>query len=969
MDFKFSLQSCLFLLFITLFSFTVNAQNGKITGIVKDETNEALPGVTIRVEGTDKGSISQVDGSYSIELIAGIYSITFNYLGFDTKKITDIQVDAKSVTNLDIVLKEAKSKTTLNEVLVTASYKQASVEGLYSKQKNSSAISDGISSDQIKRTPDNNAAQILKRVSGLTIQDSKFVTVRGMSDRYNNVMLNGSSLPSTEPNRKNFSFDILPSNLIDNVVVNKTATPDLPAEFSGGIVQVQTKDIPDKSYTTFSLSSGINTISINQSFLSVKRSNSEFYGQVGEDRNWWNGKWNDKQYGQYFVAKDWKNLGLSSSKIPNNWGLYSYDYSPIQSYQLAIGRTRDLKNEAKLGFVGSITYRHDEAKIDEDIRFRISDYRLNGATYELNTTGAVLFNIAYQTKKSKISFKNLYNRKLNHTTEILSGTILSALNRADAYTDILTINSLIQNKFEGEHVLTSKRIKVNWNVDRSNLSRLQPDMRNSILVNKSYALSEASGSFSLSFGGLSLMNASLGETRYNYGINVTYPFKLFDQEQKLKFGYQGLYRSSEYLFNGLKLQYTPKSTVLDEIYDRPDYFIADSKYIGEYGLVYRPSGPSFSNDPEGYQGVQKLHAVYVMTDMKLSQKLRFIGGVRMEKNIMEVTTANTAYKNGQIETKNELITYDNLDFLPSINLVYNLTQKSNLRFAYSKTLARPDFRERSPFIYYDFYEYTPYFGVAGLKDTKIDNVDLRYEIYPNAGEIFSASVFYKKFVNPVELIQQVVSGGALNFYFNLASSVNYGIETDWRKSLGFIKPSSKWLKNVYFNGNASYLISNVEFDVARLVAVSSGLNPDSIGNSDQKRKRPLQGLSPYILNAGLGYQGDVWGIQLSYNRFGPRLVTGAPYAFQDQFENSRDVIDLQLNGRFFKNKLDVKLNISDILQQAFIVYQNAGNTPDYQAEIIDNKDPKGTNFNPDKDAVRYKAFKGSNISLVLSWQL
>src|SRR5690606_6617223 len=166
------------------------------------------------------------------------------------------------------------------EVVVTANYRKASVEGLYALQKNNAALSDGISAEQIRVTPDNNAAQVLKRVSGLTVQDDKFVTVRGLSDRYNNVLLNGAALPSTEPNRRNFSFDIIPSGLIDNIIVNKTATPDMPAEFAGGLVQVTTKDIPDDNYASVTVGSGYNTNTIGRDMYSTKRGGNDYLGYV-----------------------------------------------------------------------------------------------------------------------------------------------------------------------------------------------------------------------------------------------------------------------------------------------------------------------------------------------------------------------------------------------------------------------------------------------------------------------------------------------------------------------------------------------------------------------------------------------------------------------------------------------------------------------------------------------------------------
>jgi outer membrane receptor protein involved in Fe transport len=945
------------------------AQQGRLTGVIRDHKNETLPGVTVRIEGTTEGTVTQLDGTYNIQLATGSYTVTFSYQG-ESRKVTDVIIKSGEVTDLNMTINPESSKT-LSEVRVVG-FKQATVEGLYNKQRNNAAISDGISADQIRRTPDNNAAQVLRRVSGLTVQDNKFVTVRGMSERYNNVMLNNSSLPSTEPNRRNFSFDIIPSNLIDNIVVSKTATPDMPGEFAGGMVQVQTKDIPASNYVNLSIGSGYNTMSIGQPMQSLKRTQSHFFTAVPSHRDWWDGRWNDNEYKEYVNTANFKKVSKYNQKIPNNWGLYQYDYNPLQQYQAVLGHVFKLNETRKIGVVAALTYRHDEYVTDEAARFRISDYLLYGKSYDLNTTLAGILNLAYQTNTSRISFRNLYNNKYGQTTQVYNGSLLSGGSAIFSYNDVITSNALYQNKLEGEHTVGSKKIKLGWSVDRSQLTRLQPDMRSSIVEKGFYGISEAQGSFSISGGGLSVMNAKLKEERYNYSAYVSAPFRAFGYDQKLKLGYQGMSRNADFIFSGLKLLVTPKSNVQDEIFNRPDYFLGDRKYLRPDGLYYKPAGPSFSSDPEAYTGTQSLNAAYLMGDLKLTDKLRFIGGVRYEMNNMKVNTITYTFNsNSELVIKNETLTFKSNDLLPSFNLVYSLNDRMNLRAAYSKTLARPDFRERSAFMYYDFSEFTPYRGISGLQDTKIDNADLRYEFYPNPGEVLSVSLFYKKFKNPVELVQEVSSGStsAVNFYFNLESSTNYGIEADWRKSLAMFAPESRFLQKIFISGNFSYMRSQVNYDIGRLVAASSGLNPDSVTSADKNRQRPLQGLSPYIINGGLGYQGKLIGLQVSYNRFGPRLVTGAPFAYQDQYEQSRDVLDVQFTVRALKNKMDIRINVSDLLQQPFIIYQNAGSTTDLQGEISDNQDPNGTRYNKNLDVVRQKYYRGSNVSFTISYQL
>jgi len=258
---------------------TAYAQTGKISGVVSDKkTGETLIGVTVKIKGTTKGVSTDVDGKYTLQAMAnGKHTLEFSYVGYQTKEVSDVEVKAPSVTSLNIVLSEAGGQN-LQEVVVKASFKQESVNSLYAQQKNSALISDGISSDQIKKSPDKNTSDVLKRISGATIQDNKFVVVRGLSDRYNTATLDGSTLPSTEANRKAFSFDIVPSNLVDKITISKTATPDLPADFAGGAVQISTKDIPDQNFLSLGVGYGYNSQSTFKDFLGTKKNALAYLG-------------------------------------------------------------------------------------------------------------------------------------------------------------------------------------------------------------------------------------------------------------------------------------------------------------------------------------------------------------------------------------------------------------------------------------------------------------------------------------------------------------------------------------------------------------------------------------------------------------------------------------------------------------------------------------------------------------------
>lgn len=950
----------------------------KVTGKVLDNKGEGLPGAAIKVIETNGGTQSGVDGSYTLNLQPGTYTLEISYMSFATQRITGVVVREDKNTSLEIAMKPANNA--LREVVVTSTYRKASVEGLLNRQKNNASVTDGISADQIARTPDNNAAQVLKRVSGLTVQDDKFVTIRGLSDRYNNVLLNGSMLPSTEPNRRNFAFDIVPAGLIDNIVVNKTATPDLPGEFAGGLVQVNTKDIPDVNYVSLTAGSGFNSNSTGKPMVSTPRGSNDFLGYDDGRRNWWKQSWDRETYAGFYSAGDYESMGSMNRTIPNNWGLYRYGYKPVQNYQGYIGRRIDLKNRALIGVNFAALFRHDETNATEERRTPEGDqYDFHGNAYEYRSSVGAVLNVAYQQKGNRITFKNLYNHLFTNRTTDYTGTITGFGNgEARSYASVTLMNTIWQHRLEGTHDLGGNGWKLDWSGDQIRTSRNQPDSRYAVGTHPpgspenyyQYNVAERSGLLSK---GSSLFNSRLDEKRYNWATNLTIPLKFAGALQKIKTGYAGAYRKAYFESLGMVVvSGGTSSTPIDynkETAGLPEYELFAPENFRPGLLFYYPSSSSSSAAGEDYGGKQLLHAGYLMADLTFFKKLRLVGGLRVEHNQTEIQ--NITYQPVSGLGTDSLVQYNNTDLLPSANIIYSLSAKTNIRLAYSSTLSRPDFRERSSFIYYDFEQRTPYTGAVGLKDARIRNLDLRFEIYPSPGQVFSVSLFHKNFDSPVELVTAGNQGGGeVYYFFNLRSATASGLEVDFRKSLGFFSPGS-WLEQLYINGNTTWIKGKVRYNTDAMLKAASGLTgadfdvlpPDS-------RNRPLQGLSPYVYNAGLGYTGKLFSTQLSYNISGPRIVAGGIYAYADQYEKPRHVIDLQMSCRFLKKKLEVKLNVADLLQQSAVIYQNRPLDPLQLTDVNDeniNKDPKKNNYNSALDYTRYKAFHGTNFSMNITY--
>jgi len=963
---------------------------GKISGKILDDKGETLPGASIKIIEAGAGAQASVDGSYTISLKPGIYTLEVSYLSFQTQRITGIEVSEGKNTLLDIAMKPGASG--LKEVIVTASYKRASVAGLYARQKNNAGMSDGITAEQISRTPDNNTAQVLRRVSGLQVSQNKYVVVRGLSDRYNSVLLNGNQMPSTEPNRRDFAFDMIPSSLVDNIVVNKTATPDLPGEFTGGLVQVTTKDIPDENFVTLSAGSGVNSRSTGENFIGGQRSSSNYLGFANDDQK----KPEGMTFRQYNVlaskilngkgdeaatAVEKQQSAQFLGRFPDNWAMRKYTARPIQNYALSFGRSLPVNN-SRLGIIAALTYRNEQtADQDDQYSPTVSDYK--GTDYVFTTLLGGSLNLGYTFGKNKITLKNTYNRRFTDKLYQYSGIdIINSEIPISNYAAQTLINELFQTSLSGEHVLGSTGIKLDYNGAISTLERDQPNSRIMYRRGPSNDSGFPDNYYEYNFNDYqvdmgSVFYSHLAEKRYAYQANVMVPFKFFGLNQSFKTGYQGSYRKADYGADSYRIRNMPGADngfgglAYTDVYNNRNF--ADQQL---FLVPFIGGGESLKNgSATGYDGAQNLDAFYGMLDVKPTKNLRLIGGFRMEKNSQRVFTNTQGKASGPNEVApivDSLISVKKTDWLPSVNAIYALTPKMNIRAAYYQTVARPDLRELSFFSYFDFDVFRTISG-SNLKPTQIKNYDLRYEFYPSPDEIISVSGFYKKFTNPIELSIVPTSAQPLLIYKNLASAKDRGLEIDFRKSLRFVSGASDFFKNLYLSGSFTWVDASVD--------LGAGSAVDESGKPvESKRDRPLYGQSPYIINGGINYTGKHFGFNAVYNRYGKRIVYATAYTSTDEYENPRDVIDLQLNYKFLKQqRAELRFNISDLLNQTLLIYQNLYGPnaayPERTASVkpypgdgdvaypANQLDPKGTAYNAAYDVVTFKRKNGTNYTL------
>lgn len=903
------------------------AQTGKIAGKVSDKaTSESLIGLTVGIDGTTKGTSTDIEGRYTLILSPGTYTLTFRYIGYQTKTITGVVVNEGKVSNLDVIVEEAATQS-LNEVVVTATYKQESVNALYAQQKNSLSISSGISADLIRRSPDKNTSEVLKRVSGTSIQDNKFIVVRGLSDRYNSAMLNNAILPNTEVDKKAFSFDILPSNLIDAIVINKTASPENPGDFSGGIVKVTTKDFPDAKFLNFSLGTSYNAQSAFKDFLTAPKSGNEIFGFYDKGRDI---PANFPTKSEYLAlpGQSPKRYELSKS-FTNNWGYSSVTSKLGPIFQFNYGDSKIFKNDAKLGAIFSLSYRYDERlKKSDQIAYsgqNVGD-KFSDDSYNNNTNLGGLANIAYSWGANKISVKNLYNRVIESQFVNRLGIDESSQNfRRTA--DYLLQRSLISNQLTGEHILSeSSKIKVDWNLNYANTDRKEPGFKRMDYTLDGSTFGQASvpiGSSDPRLAGN--FTSKLNENIYGAAANVQIPVKWLNDNNKLKAGYFTQYRDRN--FQARVIGFIQDNNNFDSrLLSLPQDKIFAPENIRPGGFVL----DEITNGADKYLATSFLNAGYLMFDGLVSTKLRVGAGARVESYNQNLRSADNSFNPINVDT-----TFVNI--LPSANLIYSLNEKSSIRLSGSKTVGRPEFREIAPFAFYDFNKNVSVQGNPKLSQSSTINVDLGFATYPSGGEVLSASVFFKSFDSPIEQVLQVGTTGRTVGFGNSKSATLYGAEVELRKSLKFIGES---FKNITFNANASFIKSEV--------AVSKLVNKDKV--------RPLQGQSPYLINAGLQYNSsneNSLGLSLLYNRIGRRIWAVGNIEDKDIYENPRNVVDFQLSKRFAKSKAEFKINYSDILNNKNIFYQDADNSKNLTG----------------KDFVNISEMYGSTISISLAYRI
>lgn len=888
------------LLFLSLF---VSAQSIRLNGKVINSKNEAVPGATISVEGMAKSLAADVEGRFSLTLEAGKkYVITVSSAGYNSKAIEDVEVKTGDDNNITVVLEDK----TLTEVVVRTTVRRESTAALLNFQRNNSSVSSGLAADFIRRTPDKNTGEVLKRVSGASVQDNKFVIVRGLSDRYNAAMINSAQFPSSEPDKRAFSFDIIPSNLVDNIIINKTATPEITGEFAGGVVQVTTKDVPSKDFLNVGVSFGYNTNSTFKDFISNERGSTDWLGYDDGGRSLPNGfPTTTKGYGAKGISSKYELSRLFRSDVYKE---HTSNILPIMSGNITYGMGRKLKNGASLGIVAGITYRNAKSLYTVQRQEAENEYtayikQFSDAQNRYSTNIGALLNVTYSWNKTKISFKNLVNQLYDDNYYIRTGLNIETSSDMLFRSSFLNQRTLYTSQLEGEQQLTKSGIKLKLNGNFSYNWKTQPDLRTVSYVRQT----GTANPFSLLDDETNRFYSNLKDYSYGGGGQLIVPFNLLGEKQTLKAGGSTLIRVRD--FKARNFRYSIESpNSKPGLEQLPFDQIFNKENIGEDGFLLKET----TSDIDKYFGVSIVNAGYLMFDNKLGDDWRLIWGARVENFQQVLTTIG-------LDQKRVVLDNEDWDVLPSLNLVYNVDARNSIRLAASQTVARPEFREIAPFSFFDFEQNYAVAGETTLKRSKITNLDLRYEFYPKAGENISFGAFYKDFKDPIELRARAKRPSRYSFA-NAEKARSFGLELEVRKNLDFIAPK---LENFSIFSNLTWITSKV--------TLATTQNTGAVVTND----RPLQGQSPYLINVGLQYgnKNADFAASVLYNRIGQRLtLVGDPeQKIYDIYERPRDQLDFQISKKVLKKRGEIKLNIADILNQPISLYENFDDKKAYKS--------------------------------------
>ena len=882
------------------------AGKGVVWGVVSESiSREPLLDAQITVVGTKYKAIADIDGRFRLELPPGSYELRVWYEVHQARRVQNVRVAGGKVLRVDVALDPDKTAEEVIEIEAAPDRATAAAQLLL--RRNAAHVGDAVSAQEIARTPDRNAADAARRVVGATVVGGKYVFVRGLGDRYTNALLNGTPLPSPEPDRQAVPLDLFPSLILADITIAKTFTPDMPGDFAGGSVRITTREIPEKFQVQVTLSAGLNTESSFADRLTYRGSSTDWLGVDGGARalpaeipDYKVIRLGAKPDGTMITGDE---LTFYGRKINAFMSTQTTRNLPNLSGSAVIGDTFKFGDGQQLGVMAALNYgRRFTTRSGEILRTfapdednpgqlrRLNDYTAETGLDQVSWGG--LASVGYRPGKDhQVSFTGFHSRSSDNEARVISGPNEEA--GGDSITDTrlrFISRSLTFGQLRGQHTIRPAAAAIlDWNLSLSHATADEPDTRETV-----YRTDAASGITSWDDGTLSGSHffADQREDALGGGLDWTQPITRGDAPKTVKFG--GLFSARSRSFDARRFRFTPRSVNPEVFRSPPDQLFTDDNIGTALALE------EFTRANDAYDAEQRVLALYAMADLALTKRFRVILGERLESSLQSIDSFDPfavvdAADPDRGRVKAELET---ADFLPSVGAVLKVTPESNLRASVARTVARPQLRELAPYLY------TPYFGARDilgnpeLNRTSIYHGDLRFEWFPSPGDVLALSLFYKQFYDAIEQVIIPTSGRGAGSYANAAAARNVGGEIEVRKNLGFLATR---LEDLSLLGNVTLVSSRVD------------LGADAVG-VQTNRERPLAGQSPFVINLGIDFASESLGTRarLLYNVFGERIAQVGALGLPDELEQPRHQLDLTVAQRVGKH-VDVKVTAENLL--------------------------------------------------------
>ena len=888
--------------FVTLLSLSINAQSGLVRGTVIDaDFQDPVPFANILVKETGTGTTSDFDGNYEIALDEGTYTLQFSYLGYKTIEITDVIISGIETTVVNVTMEVMAEG--LEEVVVAVSAKQNTESAVLAFQKKAAGLVDGLSSQRIKSTGASDIASAVKSVPGVSVQGGKYVYVRGLGDRYTKSILNGVDIPGLDPDRNTVQMDLFPTSILDNIIIIKSSTAENPADFTGGIINVVTKEFPTNKQLNISVGTSFNpSMHYKDNFLGYTGGKTDFLGfddgtrKLPVDPN--------KRYSFSEVFNQPVQTQITNKYSKEMGGVRQSNMGDY-SFSISGGNQKNVgKGENKLGWFGSLSYKN-ESELYENAEnnewMRNESKSVNELDPSVTQKGDIgkeiatisgMTGLSFKSKSSKYKLNILHIQNGESTAGIFDqerseSDFNSYLKHTLSYTERAITNLLLS----GTHSLNEGNFKIDW--------KLSPTR--SLIQDKD----DRTTSFKITDEGRYVVNLNtkpkriwrdLEEMNYVAKVDFTNRATMFKNDALIKYGLFASYKEREYDIFRTQVNVPTNMGTLNNgdannIFKDGNIWTVNNTGGNSIDLLFNlvSRGKNFDADQTNLAG-------YISFELKLSPTFRSIIGLRGENYFTYYTGQDAS---GKREFNDEKIT-DTFDLFPSSNFILAVNENSNMRFSYSKTTARPSFKEASIVQIFDPLSNITFIGNIDLKPTYIDNLDLRFENFGDGNQMFAVSAFYKKFKDPIEL--SYFESARENFQpRNLGNATVYGAEIELRRNL-----SERFSLNI----NASVIESEQKYGEVEQNLRTLGLrNGESLDG-----KRQLQGQSPYLINTSIDYKNENLRAGLYFNMQGKTLEVVGNGISPDIYTQPFESLNFTFSRSFGEdNKKSINIKAENIL--------------------------------------------------------